>query len=113
MTIRGLWNKITKRGDYTQPKWWIQNFPGMISSDEIAITPMSSLGSATVYAATKMITGTLSSVPFNTYKRSDLGRELAVKHDQYYLLKHEPYKLYTSSQFRSTLGMHYLSWGNG
>lgn len=107
------WVGLKKRNTPSAIEWWKEQFPAAFSSGGVDITPMSSLGASAVYSATKVIMGTISSLPFNVYKSVDGGQELAYSHDQYYLLKAEPNPLYTSYIFRGSLIMYYLLWGNG
>lgn len=103
---------LRKRTTPTATDWWLKNVMN-IKDGGVNVTPTSSLGVSAVYAAVNMIAGTISSVPLNPYQRYENGRRVAIEHDQYYILKHEPNPLYSSFQFRHTLVSNYLLWGNG
>jgi HK97 family phage portal protein len=91
-------------------------FPwGYISDGEMPITPDTALCFTPVFAAVRVIAGNLAGLPLITYKRQkDGGKDKAVRHPLYKILKTTPNKRKTTSfEFREMLTGHMLLWGNG
>lgn len=65
-----------------------------------------------VYTAVRIISGTIASLPLHVLRRSDRGREFALRHWAYPLLHDEPSEYHTSFTWRELLVAHLLLWGN-
>lgn len=65
-----------------------------------------------VYSCVRILAETIASLPLQTYKYTDTGKEKATKHPIYNLLHNEPNPEMTSFVFRETLMSHLLLWGN-
>ncbi len=59
-----------------------------------------------VYACVRILAETIASLPLNTYKHTDRGKEKARDHNLYHLLHNEPNPEMTSFVFRETLMSH-------
>lgn len=68
---------------------------------------------STVYACISAISETIASLPFEVYKRTDIGREKAKQHPLYKLIHDKPNGWQTSLEFREMLQRHVLLRGNG
>lgn len=79
----------------------------------VSVSERTALNYSLVWAAVNVIAGDLSSVPLPLYRRrADGGRERAVAHPVYRLLR-RPNPEMSSMAFRNTLQAHVLTWGNG
>ena len=78
----------------------------------VVVTPESSLTYSVVFACVDAIASTISILPLNIFKTTENGKEKASDHDQYYILKKEPHRLYSRVHFLKTLVAHHLLWGD-
>lgn len=76
------------------------------------VNERTAMQTSVVYACVRIISETIASLPFHTYRTTKTGKEKAVKHDLYFLLHSEPNNEMTSFIFRETLVSHLLLWGN-
>ena len=89
-------------------------FAYLTGRSEVAVVSESTaLKIAAIYSVVDRIITPLAAVPFNVYERTGDGRRLAEDHDQFYLIKREPSRLYGSTEFRRRLLASKLIWGNG
>ena len=95
----------------------LQNFPYFLSANTktgVTVTPQTSLTYSTVFACVDMIASTISQLPISIYEdKGAEGKFPAKDHDQYYLIKKEPHKLYSRLQWTKLMIVHYLLWGDG
>ncbi len=88
--------------------------PGVKSSLPTSDYDISSLSISAVWAAVTLISGHLSSVPLNLYRRlPNGGREKAVKTPLYTVLHNEPYPGLTSVEFREAVWANIETYGVG
>jgi HK97 family phage portal protein len=89
--------------------------PYVYLGDGTPVTPETALKFTAVFAAVRVIAGNLATLPLITYKRSKGGgRERAITHPLYKVLKSTPNQLKTTGlEFREMLTAHMLLWGNG
>ena len=83
-----------------------------LSSSGKTVDERTALQTAIVYACVRVLSETIASLPFHTYKYTTNGKEKAIDHPIYYLLHSEPNPEMTSFVFRETLMGHLLLWGN-
>ena len=83
-----------------------------LSSSGKTVNERTALQTAIVYACVRVLSETIASLPFHTYKYTTNGKEKAIDHPIYYLLHSEPNPEMTSFVFRETLMGHLLLWGN-
>ena len=80
---------------------------------DVGVTEKNAINIATVYACVNYRSRTFSTLPLNTYKRTDNGNKVDYEHDQYFLLKEEPHPLYSINTFLFAMKAAELLWGNG
>lgn len=79
----------------------------------IRVDEMSSMQCSAVYAAVRLLSETVASLPLNVYERLSEGRRVAEDHPVYDALQISPNDLCTPMVFRETMMVHSLLWGNG
>jgi HK97 family phage portal protein len=77
-----------------------------------AVNERTAMQTSVVYACVRIISETIASLPFHTYRTTEAGKEKAADHDLYFLLHSEPNDEMTSFIFRETIVSHLLLWGN-
>ena len=77
-----------------------------------AVNEKTAMQTSVVYACVRIISETIASLPFHTYKNTENGKEKARDHNLYFLLHSEPNNEMTSFIFRETIVSHLLLWGN-
>lgn len=88
---------------------WINGEP---TAAGVNVSVEGSLKLAAVWAAVRVISEDVASLPLITYKRLPRGKERATGHRLYRILHDEPNPYMTAMQFRETLQAHILTWGN-
>lgn len=79
-------------------------FGGVKSESGETVNENTSLKSAAVYRADRIIRDTIASLPLNVFERSSNGsKSIAIDHDVNYLLEKEPNTLQTSFNFRDIM----------
>ena len=77
------------------------------------VTERSAMQMTAVYSCVRVLSEAVAGLPLHVYKyRSDGGKEKAIDHSLYRLLRDEPNPEMTSFVFRETLMTHLLLWGN-
>lgn len=86
---------------------------GAESASGIRVTPEKALQNPAVYRGVSLISGAVAKVPLVLYRRgSNDSRDRATDHPAYRLLKLQPHELYHYYNFKSTIMLHALLWGN-
>lgn len=86
---------------------------GQRSAAGVTVTEEGALASTVVWACVKVLAESIAQLPLITYRRlSTGGKERAVEHPVYGLLKDAPNPELTAFEFRSTLAAHVALWGN-
>lgn len=89
---------------------WLYNWGNTWSGKRVnAHTAMQNSG---VYACVRIISETVASLPYHTYRYTDDGKQKYYEHPLYYLLHDEPNPEMTSIVFWETEVAHLLTWGN-
>lgn len=83
-----------------------------LSSSGKTVNERTALQTAIVYACVRVLSETIASLPFHTYRYTQNGKEKAIDHSIYHILHSEPNPEMTSFVFRETLMGHLLLWGN-
>lgn len=87
-------------------------FMGTSSSGK-AVTERSAMQMTAVYACVRILSEAIAGLPLHLYKYTDDGgKEKAIDHPLYQLLRDEPNPEMSSFVFRETLMTHLLLWGN-
>lgn len=79
----------------------------------VVVTPKTALQFSTVFACVDLIASTISIIPLNIFEDTGSGKYPAKEHDQYYLLRKQPHKMYSRLQWDKLMIVHYLLWGDG
>lgn len=113
----GIFNNLIGSNDYSNlsnPKEWFKSAfgGGMETTSGVSVTEENAMSSTAVYAAQKVISETMASLPLFTYRRIDKGKEKAHDHYLYDLLHDQPNPEMTSFTFRELMQHHILTWGN-
>ncbi len=88
-------------------------FAGPKSTAGVAVTPENSLELTAVWAAVRMISSTIATLPLPVYRRTNDGKERAPEHPVYRLLHDRPNPEMSSYVWRETTMAHLLLWGAG
>ena len=86
---------------------------GISSKAGVVVSPKSAMTYSTVFACVDLIASTISIIPIAIFQKTNQGRFPAIDHDQYYLIKKEPHKMYSRLQWTKMMMVHYLLWGDG
>jgi HK97 family phage portal protein len=115
MKILGLHLPFTKRDASTIPDDRYFTSPFLLNlSGKTVVTPETALQFSAVFAAVRVIAGNLATLPLITYVHlKDGGKEKAITHPLYRVLKTKPNNLKTTSfEFREMMTGHMLLYGN-
>lgn len=92
--------------------WLFDALGGRKSSTGVNITPENSLETTTVWAAVRMISSTLATLPLPVFRHIVGGKERAREHPVYRLLHDRPNPEMSSFVWRETTAAHLLLYGN-
>jgi HK97 family phage portal protein len=97
----------------SDPDSWLWSALGArTSATGVAVTPETSLQTTSVWAAVRLISSTLATLPLPVYKRIDSGKEKALEHPLYRLLHDRPNPEQSSFIWREQMLAHLLLYGN-
>lgn len=97
----------------SNPASWLINWMGGGQSlAGVSITPESALKYGPVFAAVRLISQSIASLPLHIYKRDGKNKERFPKHPVNSLLHDSPNPEMTAIIFRELLSVHALLWGN-
>lgn len=97
------------------PQWFYNALTGGTSTSAgVTVSETTALTLSAVWACVRVISETIGSLPWFTYRRTpDGGRERAPDHDIYHLLHDAPNPDMTAMVWKETTLAHVLLWGNG
>ena len=100
--------------DLKNPKQWLLDaLVGRKAISGVYVTEVTALKFMAVYAAVRIISETIASLPLRVYKRlSNGGKEKAPGHKLYQILHDSPNPEMTAFTYRETVMAHLLGWGN-
>lgn len=78
----------------------------------IRVSPQAALSNPNVLAAVRLVCNHVANMPLVLYRKTENGRERAVDHPAYKLVKRRPHFSYHSWQWRHTSQLHSILWGN-
>lgn len=111
--LRGVENPSVSLNN---PKVWEQLYGTGSTNSGITITPDSALGIGAVFAAVSLISGDVSKLPLNVYRRrpdlGDKGREVDNDHPAQRLIKYRPNSEMSAFKFWRRMMTHALLWSN-
>lgn len=95
---------------------WLPNLLRWFSSEargaEEVVSEDRALTIAAVFTAVRIIAGTMASLPLHVLRRTERGREFALKHWAYGLLHDSPNEYHTTATWLTTYVAHRLLWGD-
>ncbi len=95
------------------PKDWLLEALGARETKTgIRVTKETAMRSSAVYGCVRIISESIAYLPFFTYKRLDRGKEKAIDHPLFDILRLVPNEDMTSFIYRETMLAHLLLWGN-
>tara|TARA_Y100000590_G_scaffold54_2_gene77 strand:- start:11 stop:2086 length:2076 start_codon:yes stop_codon:yes gene_type:complete len=109
-----LGRSIQQRAHPSSDAALVRTLAGEASSG-VDVTYDNMLSVSAVWAAVNLIANSVAQLPLILYRRLEggVGRERAVDHPLYQLLKLQPHKEVTSYRLRQTIQGHVCTWGNG
>lgn len=100
----GLYSLASKRSTLANPEaWFIRAFGGQQSSAGVDVSEDSALSISTVFAAVRIISETLATVPVKVYERMDRGKREARENRIWSVLHDEPNEEQTPIEFYEML----------
>ena len=87
-------------------------FGGQPASSGAAVSPSSSTSLMAVWDGIRLLSETLGSLPLLLYRRLDKGKARASDHWLYRVLHTQPNPEQTSMEWRQTMAVHQILWGN-
>jgi len=97
----------------TNPEKWLSTGGGAsVTKSGVSVSEETALRVTTVYACVRLIAGSVASLPLHVYRRLDRGKEIAREHWLYGLLHDEPNEEMTAYQWRESMMVAALLWGN-
>jgi HK97 family phage portal protein len=108
-----LIRKVTHRLSSLPPDdsdWWYSH-ASYKSITGIGVNPMTAMQCSAVKACVRIIAETISTLPFNVYRRLSRGKELDRDHPVYWLIQHQPNQHMTAVEFWETIMVHILTFG--
>ena len=113
--LRAITSRSTSRSTTSNPnRWmidWIRDSGG--SSSGIAVNEESAMRYTPFWAAVRVISGSVSSLPLLTYQRTASGKDRAMHHPIYKLLRYQPNEFVDAMTLIETRQAHALVYGNG
>lgn len=107
---------FSKRTGMANPQQWLIDFfgGGEKTSSGVNITEYNAMKYTAFYAAVRVLSETLGSLPLILYRKTQdgKGKERATDHPLYKILHDRPNPEMTAMVFRETLMSHLLTWGN-
>jgi HK97 family phage portal protein len=92
---------------------WVDAFRSVSSVAGKTVTVQGALGVAAVWAAVRVLSDTVGTLPLITYRRSGYSRERATNYRTYSLLHDEPNPDMSATTMKRLLMVHMNTWGNG
>lgn len=92
--------------------WMDRAVGGYASSAGVEINEQTSLSCMAVYAAVRLLSETVGSLPGHVMRQTDVGKEKALSHPLYALIHEQPNPEQTAMEWRETAMCHLLLRGN-
>ena len=112
-SINNLFRGSSKKKDFDfnpfTDVWWM----GTSDGSKVPVSNRTALNYSAVYAVCNVKSKDPAQLPLHTYKFDGTRRELAIRHDQYFLLKDAPNEEITSFDWRRTMFFHKPWYGDG
>jgi len=101
-----------KRTHPSNPSSWLLDAVGSRTYTGKNISEEDALSITAVWCACQILAGTIGSLPLPLYERIDIGKERAVDHPLYNLLKLKPNSEMSAISYRESMMLHLMLWGN-
>lgn len=101
-----------QRVSINDPNFWPTLFNYQPTASGQDITPYTAMQVSTVYACVKVLAETMASLPFQVFKRTDEGREVAINHPLYKLIHNKPNPIQSAFEYWEMAMAHVLLRGN-
>ena len=105
---------LEKRGVIgTGETYWLNHHYSPLTKAGTAVNQQTAMQLSTVWAAVRLLSGTIASLPLIVYQRQEpRGKDRAKNHPAYALLHHKPNPYTTAYKMRQAMMAHQLLWGN-
>jgi len=112
--IFGLFGRKEERATLANPATWLVNtLTGGPTASGITVNENTALNSSAVFAAVRLLSEAVASLPLHTYERQEDGKRRATEHPVSSILSSRPNDYMSSYGLRETMMGHCLMWGNG
>ena len=108
----GFFDIFTGKKNKPEKRNFLDYALGTLDTKNVLVNPQTSLTFSAVYAAVRVISETISQLPFNLYIKTDKGREQYIQSPLYNLAHSEPNHIQTKYIFFETLINTLLLYGN-
>lgn len=105
-------NEITDTTDLTNPSVWFSSLFGVEAASGEKVTVHSALSVPTVYACVNILANSLAKLPFQTFKKTNKGRERDPSHQVAKVLEGRPNPFQNPFKFKHLMETHRNLWGN-
>lgn len=115
-TLLTNWTQPQRRSGTSHPDQWLVDWVrgGAATSSGVSVNASSALKYTPFWAAVRIISGTLASLPFKVYRRlGNGGKQPQADHGTYQLLHERPNDYMDAVTFIETRQAHVLCYGNG
>jgi len=107
----GLFKKREERATLRTPTTWLLGNNKVASG--VSVNETTALQYSAVYAAIRLLSESVASLPLHTYQRQETGKQRATEHPVARLLSSSVNPRMSSYSFRETIMGHVLTYGNG
>lgn len=112
MSKIGAWWSRMLSGVSSPSRWFLEWAGVSPTQSGITVSETTALTYSAVWAATRIISETIASLPLKVYHKTDKGREEGISHQLYYLLHDAPNNTMDTFSFRETMSASLINWGN-
>jgi HK97 family phage portal protein len=92
--------------------WMDRAISGMPTASGVAVNDQSALSCMAVYAAVRLLSETIGSLPGHVMRTTEIGKEKALTHPLYQIIHEQPNPEQTAMEWRETAMCHLLLRGN-
>ncbi len=115
----GFWNWLAKYAEQRaslatadKGSWLYNALVGGAASSGVTVNQSTALQYSALWAAVRVISETVASLPFQVHRETEEGKDKATSHPVYDLLQSQPNPSMTAIVFREIMTGHLLTWGN-
>ena len=112
----GIWQRLFRKEEkreltFRDADGW-RTLLGLNTAAGITVTPENAMGHPAVMGAVRLIAELTASLPLIVYERTAGGKQRAENHPVYKLLHEQPNQIQSPFQFKETVALHLLLYGN-